>query len=108
MSFEKRLCAAVRSVIPEAAPNVYEGNAEIFATWNYNERGTLFSDSEPEIVIYLVQVHVFLPRGYPWREIKRKMRAILSQLGTYPSIEDASDEEGEHLVFEFEAMDGDV
>lgn len=107
MSFEDRLCAAVRSVLPESAPGTYEGNSLIYATWNYNELGKLHAEGMPGIILYLVHVHVCLPKGYPWAEIRSKMRQALFNLGgTWPEIIDASDKGGEHLVFEFEAAEG--
>lgn len=109
MSFEEKLCAAVRSVIPDAAPNTYEGDATVYATWNYNELPRLHADGKPWMVLYLVQVHAYFPRGWPWAEIKSRMcKALFALGGTWPEIIDASDS-GEHLVFEFEvagAADG--
>ena len=107
MSFEERLAEAVKKVVPEAAPNVYEGQARVFATWNFNELGRLFAEGKPNAVQYLAQVHVYLPKKYPWAEIKRQMQQELFKLGgTWPDIIDASDRDGEHLVFEFDAVEG--
>lgn len=107
MSFEDRLAEAVRSVIPDAEPNVYEGDSRVFATWNFNESPRLFADGKPRIRLNLVQVHVHMPRKWPWAEIKGDMEAALFRLGgTWPWIVDASDRDGEHLVFEFEIAEG--
>lgn len=107
MSFEEKLCAAVRSVLPESAPGTYEGNALIYGTWNHNELGKLFADGRPHSLLHLVQVHVYLPKRHPWAEIKTKMRKALFALGgTWPDITNAGDESGEHFVFEFEVAEG--
>ena len=107
MDFEERLAQAVRSVIPDAEPNTYEGTARIYATWNFNELGKLFAEGKPNAVGYLVQVHVYLPKKHPWADIKKQMcQALFKLKGTWPDIIDASDRDGEHLVFEFDAAEG--
>lgn len=106
MKFEERLAKAVKSVIPDAEPNNYEGTERIYATWNYNELGKLFAEGRPHAVQYIVQVHVYLPKKHPWADIKKQMcQALFKLKGTWPDIVDASDKSGEHLVFEFDAME---
>lgn len=60
---------------------------------------------------YLVQLHWFLPlkrRPHPKkRELGRALGAM-QRCVTWPTIENASDELGQHYVYEFQAIDTEV
>ena len=51
-------------------------------------------------------VHWFLPAGINPEEKLTQISRALAQLGTYPTVEDASDLTGQHFVFEMQAADG--
>lgn len=111
MSLEERIAAAVTPIVAEFAVDVYTGDAQEYCVCNATEIPGAFGDGRPRAVRYLVQLHwYFPPRRRDPRDVKRRLRAALGGLRgcTWPTVEDASDREGGHLVFEFEAVDGDV
>ncbi len=87
-------------------PEVYQGEAERYFTYNYAEdRGDLFSDDAPETTIASVQVHFVMPAGDPFAVIKNRIREALFRQGfTYPEVTNNVDDENNirQLVFECE------
>ena len=107
---DDQIRAAVEPLVGVCVPGIYTGDAEEYCTYNYNEIPAAFGDNRPHAVRYLVQVHWFLPlKQRPHPKKKALRRALLAVRGFgAPEIEDASDELGQHYVYEFEAVDGDV
>lgn len=110
MSLEDRIAAAVTPIVAELAADVYTGDAREYCVYNMTEIPIAFGDGRPRAIRYLVQVHWYFPLRRDPRETKRTLRAALGGLQgcTWPTVEDAGDREGGHLVFEFEAVDGGV
>lgn len=100
--------AAVLPIVPVCDPVTYDGDAKEYCTYNMTEIPVHFGDNAPEAIRYLVQVHWFLPVGTDPTAKKRRLKRALAEIGTYPEVENASDLKGQHFVFEFEAVDGDV
>ena len=106
MSFDSRLRNKLLPIVPIVEPNMYEGDALEYIIFAYRERGDCFGDNEPEEIILSVQVHYFLPNGENPRAKKRLIRQALFELGgTWPVITNASDNDGQHYVFEFECVE---
>ena len=109
MSVNKAIMGAVSPIIPICVPNVYRGTELEYTTFNYSELPDDFGDDSPGTIRYLVQVHYFCQTDKNPLGEKRKIRNALSASGfTYPSTTDASDDEGQHFVFECEYVDGDA
>ena len=69
----------------------------------YSEMGALFADSMPQAIRYVVDVHWFLPHGKDPERGKDTIRHLLKAAGsTWPSIINATDDEGQHYVFSCE------
>lgn len=109
MTIDEALKSTLSQFVPELAPNQYTGKALEYIVWNYNILPVVFADSEPEASHYLVQVHWFLPHGVnPTIKRTQIRRALKAADFTYPSVVNASDNDGQHYVFECEYADGDV
>lgn len=75
--------------------------------FNYAILPTAFADDAPHYERYLVQVHFFAPLNENVSKRKRQTKQALFDAGfTWPSITDASDEDGRHIVFECEIAEG--
>lgn len=110
MTVEEKILAAVTPLVPECVENLYGGDADEYCTYNFNEIPAAFGDNTAHAVRYLCQVHWFLPlRRQPRPKKKELRRALAAQRGfTVPEIVNASDEIGQHYVYEFQAVDGEV
>lgn len=109
MSMETRIREAVTPHVPECVANVYTGTAQIYCTFNMTELPEGFGDNRARAIRYLVQLHLFLPSRSDPYELKRKLRgALIAARFTTPAITNASDSDGQHYVFEFEGVDGEV
>lgn len=109
MTVDEALVYAIEPLVPEIAPDVYEGNAVEFCTYNYSAFPRLHSDGRPSVMVYLVQVHYCAPRGQNCRRKLVNLKNALFNAGcTYPTEENASDMDGQHYVLECEYWDGDV
>lgn len=114
MSLDKRLRVALTGIVPVIEPHQYRGTELEYATFNYSQLPDLIADSAPRVARYIVQVHWYLPLQ-PQGDVdtvnpnatKALIAAALARAcGTWPSIEDATDNDGQHYVFELEAMEG--
>lgn len=110
MTVEEKILAAVTPLVPECEENLYGGDAEEYCTYNFNEIPDGFGDNRAHAVRYLCQVHWFLPlRRRPQPKKKQLRQALAAVRGfTTPEIVNASDEIGQHYVYEFQAVDGEV
>jgi hypothetical protein len=107
---DSKIVTAVEPLVPVCVPGIYTGEAEEYCTFNYSEIPVGFGDNRPHAMRYLVQLHWFLPlKQRPHPKKKALRRALMSVRGfTTPTITDATDGDGQHYVYEFEAVDGDV
>ncbi len=108
MSIDDKLRSAIKPLVAEIAPDLYLGNAEEYCTYNYTEAPDGFGDNAAHVTRYLVQLHWFLPlKRRPHPKKKQLKRALAAVRGfTAPIVTNASDDVGQHYVFEFDAMEG--
>lgn len=99
---------ALETVYPgQVFPIVYTGKAKEYLVWNYSVLPVVWAERAPQAARYLVQVHFYLPHGKnPQTAILALSRAVFDAGFTWPSLTDASDEEGQHWVLECEYTDG--
>ena len=104
----QKLQEALETVYPGAVfPMVYKGKAVEYIVWNYSAIPSVWAESAPHAYRYLVQVHLYCPIGKnPTETILAIDRAVFNAGFTWPSLTDASDEEGQHWVLECEYADG--
>ena len=110
MSLEERIREAVTPIVPEFASVVYTGDADSYCVLNATEMPEGFGDDRPRAIRYLAQLHWYFPLRTDPRDTKRALRAAIGGLRscTWPTVTDATDRDGGHLVFEFQAVDGAV
>lgn len=109
MSINSRIIEAVTPLVPVCVPDLYDGDAEIYCTFNGTETPDGFGDDGPQAIRWLMQLHLFAPRRQNVLGMKRSLCRRLWKAGfTYPSVANASDSDGQHYVLEFEELDGDV
>lgn len=101
MNLDARIRAALTGICDVVVPQVYTGDAQEYIVFNYSEYPLEFADDAPQTVGYSVQVHLFLPLKVNPNTKKESIKSALFAAGfTYPSIQDVTDEEGQHYVFE--------
>lgn len=107
MSVEARVKAALdvfgdpveKSVLYGAAD---QGPARYYA-FSCRSFGGAFGDDEPDCERWLVTVHLFAPLTENCvRRARETKRALFAAGFTWPQYTDATDEDGQHLVFECE------
>lgn len=109
MSLDSELRAAVLPIVPICKPNQYDGNALEYCVFSYTEMPACFGDNAPGAIRYLIQLHWFLPTGVRVAAKKQQLRRALASIDcTYPSVENVSDGDGQHYVFECEYVGGDA
>ncbi len=107
LSVNELIRAAVLPIVPICEPDQYRGAEREYTTFNYTELAGLVGDDDIEAVVYLVQLHWFIPRGINPLSKKRRLRAALIDAGfTAPEIINDTDEDGQHYVFECQYAGG--
>jgi len=78
-----------------------------YYTFNYSKSGVNFGDDAPGHERYLIQVHLFCPGGFDsvQRTVQTQQRLFTAGL-TWPDVTNASDADGQHIVFECETVEG--
>lgn len=107
MSIDEKLQKALTPIVPTVEPHISEDTALEYIGFLYNEYPRLHADGRPRARLFSLQVHWFLPLDENPNTKKRQIEAALMAAGcTAPSIVDASDEKGQHYIFECEAKEG--
>lgn len=101
MNLNQRIREALAGICDVIVPQVYTGDATEYIVFNYSEYPLEFADNAPHTVGYSVQVHYFCPLKKNPNAIKDDIQNSLFTAGfSYPSIQDVTDEEGQHYVFQ--------
>lgn len=110
MSLSERIKEAVTPIVPEFAADVYTGKENSYCVFNATEMPGGFGNNRPRAIRYLAQLHWHFPLRTDPTKTKRSLRAAIGGLRgcTWPTVTDAGDLDGGHLVFEFQAVDGEV
>ena len=106
MSIEERIITALSPIVSEIMPNVYTGDSLEYIEFNYNEIPAVIADSTTDTYRCIVQVHYYLPSKQNPTATKKQIIEALNDAGfTMPSITNASDQNGQHYVFECEGIE---
>lgn len=101
MNLDERIRTALDGVCDVIVPQVYTGDAQEYIVFNYSEYPLVFADDAPQSIGYSVQVHLFMPLKVNPNTKKDSIKNALFSAGfSYPSIQDVTDDEGQHYVFE--------
>ena len=104
MNINQTLKVALDPVAPTEA-DAYEGKKSVYITFNYNTDPINYGDDEPEHERVSIQVHLYAPTGFDTIEKRRAIPKALASAGmTWPAYTNASDKDGQHHVFECEAV----
>lgn len=102
MSINETIKDALDGLAPVKA-DTYTGKEEVYLTFGYTSVPAAHADDEPTHERFLISIHLFAPTGHNTVELRRKVKKALANAGTtWPSMENASDKDGQHLVFECE------
>ena len=111
MTIESRIRTALASFEHKVYPDTYNGSDKTYFVFNYNTIPDDFGCNQPQHERALIQVHLFCPHGFNSVQLRKDVKLALLHAGfTYPYTTNASDEDGQHWVFEFqvaEATDGE-
>lgn len=100
MNLDARIRTALTGICDVIVPQVYTGDAAEYIVFNYSEYPLEFADNSPHTVGYSIQVHLFMPLKANPNTMKNSIQNALFTAGfSYPSIQDVTDEEGQHYVF---------
>ena len=110
MSVEAKIVAALAPFgDPVEKSLLYAAASELppqYYTFSCSSFGADFGDDEPGCERWLVNVHFFAPLdGNITRRVKKTKKALFQAGFTWPSAVDASDQVGQHIVFECEIVE---
>lgn len=111
MTLNERIIAVVSPVVPVCVPDLLVTEAgetppEKYCTFNYTELAEGIGDNAAHLTRALVQVHYFAPLKASTLAVRHALRDAIAAVDnfTLPSIENATDETGQHYVLEFDAV----
>lgn len=104
MSINSRITTALDGLTNSpAAADTYKGNDAEYLVFNYTTIPDDFGDDDAGHYRVLVQVHLYAPHEKNTVKLRREIsRRLVSAGFTRPVITPASDERGQHYVFECE------
>lgn len=107
MTVNERIRAALLPFGDPVFAAVATGDVQRYYAFNYTTLGADYADNDPSHERYLIQVHFFCPNSYDTVErVKQTKRSLRSAGMTWPEMTNASDENGQHVVFECEYAEG--
>lgn len=110
MSINSQIIGAVSGFAPCFPWEDYEGSEDAklsrYFVFNYDVVPYTFGNDDAPFERYLIQLHYFCPRGENTVRLRRQIKRsiALTEDFTIPSETNASDQDGQHYVFEFEAL----
>ena len=106
MSINTVISEALSTLGLPVAFNVYQGAEKRHIVFNYFTTPDDFGDDAPGCEIYHVQVHFYGPYGSNDAAYFRGIKKNLHDAGfTWPEMQDVSDRDGNHFVFECQYSD---
>lgn len=111
MTLNEKIIAVVSPVVPVCVPDLLVTEAgktppERYCTFNYTELPDGIGDNAAHLTRALVLVHFFAPLKASTLAVRHALRDAIAVVDdfTLPSIENATDETGQHYVLEFDAV----
>lgn len=104
-SIEKRLTDALTPLGWEIAVTVYRGSADRYIVIRHSDHPASHGDDRPGALRVLVYADIYCPLDFnPVATVNAVKRALFAAGCTYPTTEDASDDDCRHIVLECEAI----
>nr|DAQ51102.1 MAG TPA: hypothetical protein [Caudoviricetes sp.] len=111
MTLNEQIIAAVTPVVPVCVPDLLVTEAgetppEEYCTFDYTQTAGLSGDDGIDVGLARVQLHYFSPLKASTVAKRRTLAAAIEAVDTFslPTITPATDEFGQHYVFEFDAL----
>ena len=106
MTLDDIIIKTVSPVVKPVVPNLYTGESVRYCTFNYSEMPAGNGDNAAHLTRAVVQVHYFAPLRESTIKMRHALRDAIAAADnfTLPSIENATDETGQHYVLEFDAV----
>ena len=109
MSINSEIINALSSLSLPVCPDVYNGTADEYITFNYFSQGDDFADDAPQHEMYFAQIHYICPISKNSLSIRDQIKKALFAVGfTWPTVTNAMstaytrEVDEQHWVFECE------
>lgn len=110
MSIQKMIVAALKPFGDPVQQGIYvpaDADKEKYYTFNIEEIPADHADDAPHHEINLVQVHFFCPETFnSVSRVTETKQALFAAGFTWATKVDATDEDGQHLIFECQVASG--
>lgn len=95
MTVNQKIEEALKDIGCPVELDLYEGDENVSITYHEESEQTyLFGDQRPQETVYEMQIHLCVPPGYNYFEIKDKIKWRLLETGfSWPEVELLMDEE---------------
>lgn len=86
-------------------PDFYVAKENEYIVFTFNISPRLFGDNEAEYIVYSVRVDYVAPRKANVINKRVAIFKAIKEIGTYPSETNATTDEVQHYVYDFEMVD---
>lgn len=102
----KTLIDALKPICKNVYPDVYTGKETEYLVFTYDIRPDNFGDDFPFHLTYDIRVHYIAPLKKDVTATRIALIRAISNIdfATYPEETNATDEDGQHFVYDFEMM----
>ena len=105
MSTAERLRAALAPLGLPCYQNEYTEHDPVYFVFNISTIPADYADDAPAHERHLIQLHLYAPKSLNTSNLQAQVKqALFGALFLYPSTENASDNDAQHLVFETETV----
>ena len=111
MTLNERIIAVVTPIVPVCVPDLLVTEAdetppEEYCTFDYTQTAGLAGDDGTDVGLARVQLHYLAPLKASTVAKRRALTAAIEETDEFsiPTISPATDELGQHYVFEFDAL----
>ena len=111
MTLNEKIIAAVTPIVAVCVPDLLvtkpgEMPPEEYCTFNFPLEPEAIADDTAQLQRALVQLHYFAPLGVSTVSVRRRLWAAIAAAEDFSPalIENATDQTGQHYVYEFEAV----
>lgn len=111
MTLSSLIRKTVLPIVEVCVPDEYKTEAgvdpaKVYCTFNFFELPEGIGDDCAFFTRAAVQLHLFTPLKTPTTALRRRLWAALAAVEDFslPTVENASDDIGQHYVFEFDAV----
>lgn len=111
MTLNEQIITVVTPIVPVCVPDLLVTEAgetppEEYCTFNYTELPDGLGDNCAVLTRALVQMHYYAPLRKSTIKTRHALRDAIAAVDSFtlPSIENATDETGQHYVLEFDAV----